>query len=583
MPQPNNGALTEAERAEAARNHASRKDMPAGAFLEPEARKYPVKVHRDGAWHYDRDLLLAAAREARMHGHDDLAARADTIRKREFGSAADALALDQKANRSYDKFNRLHVAETNISKANVCGYYGREIPNAKDLGLESERLYQLYRDPAELKKGAPTFNNIPLLSRHVATDANNPQKQSIAGTLGTDAAFDAPYLRNSLSIWSQPDIDDVESGEKVQLSASYAYKAVMESGVAPDGTPFDGRMTEIVGNHVALVGAGRAGPDVLVADEALPTPIDFQLKDTAMTHPLSGKAQLARGALAAWLPPKLAADAKVDLRTVLMGTTAQNWAQAKPQIVQRLKEATHGKLAKDATLDDVHGLLDRLDGEAEERAGDDEAETDEEREARMRKRAADKAARDRKAARDAAAPEEQKRMDEEDERKRAEDRKRARDEDPDMESEDERTERLAKRASDKKARDAETPEQKEKRERDEREAADRKRASDKKAMDEAIASALTGERQRQADLRTAERAVRPLIGELPLAQDSAEAVYRLALDSLGIKHVGVHPTALPALVDMATQQRKRPTKPAALANDAAFSKAHPDVARIRVI
>ena len=59
-------------------------------FLEPGARKYPVKVKRDGAWKYDKDLLLAAARRARQQGNDALASRADKIREREFEAKADA-------------------------------------------------------------------------------------------------------------------------------------------------------------------------------------------------------------------------------------------------------------------------------------------------------------------------------------------------------------------------------------------------------------------------------------------------------------------------------------------------------------
>ena len=82
------GKLTEKEKEAASEHKEHREDMPESAFLEPESRKYPVKVEKDGAWHYDRDLLLAAAREARMHGHEELAKRADDIRAREFGSEA---------------------------------------------------------------------------------------------------------------------------------------------------------------------------------------------------------------------------------------------------------------------------------------------------------------------------------------------------------------------------------------------------------------------------------------------------------------------------------------------------------------
>ena len=81
------GELSKQEQGEANKNHKEREEQPAEVFLEPGARKYPVKVKREGGWKYDRDLLLAAAREARMHGHKDLADKADEIRKKEFESS----------------------------------------------------------------------------------------------------------------------------------------------------------------------------------------------------------------------------------------------------------------------------------------------------------------------------------------------------------------------------------------------------------------------------------------------------------------------------------------------------------------
>ena len=66
------------------------------------------------------------------------------------------LAFDRGSVRQIDKVGRLQVERSNISKANVCGYYGREIPNSEALGLEPDRLYMLYRDPDELRKAAKT-------------------------------------------------------------------------------------------------------------------------------------------------------------------------------------------------------------------------------------------------------------------------------------------------------------------------------------------------------------------------------------------------------------------------------------------
>ena len=81
-----------------------------------------------------------------------------------------ALAFDRSA-RHVDVDGRLHVAASHISKAAVNPYYGREIPGADTLGLDPARVYQLLRDPEELAKAAPTFNNLPLLSKHVPVSA----------------------------------------------------------------------------------------------------------------------------------------------------------------------------------------------------------------------------------------------------------------------------------------------------------------------------------------------------------------------------------------------------------------------------
>lgn len=116
------------------------------------------------------------------------------------GYAGDsALAFDRATVRSFDKDGRLHIEVTPISKANVCPYYGREIPNSRSLGLQPDKVYYLLRDPKELAKAASTFNNIPLLNEHIPVTASAPQKMAVVGSTGTDAEFDGTYLKTLLS------------------------------------------------------------------------------------------------------------------------------------------------------------------------------------------------------------------------------------------------------------------------------------------------------------------------------------------------------------------------------------------------
>lgn len=176
------------------------------------------------------------------------------------------LAFDRQTLRRFDVDGRMHVERCNISKANVCPYFGREIPNWQALRLDPNKIYKLYRDPVELERGAATFRNLQLLMLHTAVNADDPKTDVTVGTVGTDVAFNAPYLTASIAVWTQEAIKLIESKQQAELSCSYRYRADMTPGKTPEGVDYDGVMRDIMGNHVALVEKGRAGPDVYVSD-----------------------------------------------------------------------------------------------------------------------------------------------------------------------------------------------------------------------------------------------------------------------------------------------------------------------------
>lgn len=211
-----------------------------------------------------------------------------------------SLAQDRSL-RSYDQDGRLHVESSNISKATVNPYYGGEIPNYRQLGLEPKKVYYLLRDPEELEKAAPTFNNLPLLNKHIPVSADEPQKEMIAGTTGSDTVFEDGYLKCSLAVWDAEAIAGIESGEQVELSSAYRYTADMTAGEF-EGRHYDGVMRDIVGNHVALVDVGRAGRDVVVSDAD-----PFNKKENTMKLKAGAKARIQ-----AAVQPLLAQDAELS-------------------------------------------------------------------------------------------------------------------------------------------------------------------------------------------------------------------------------------------------------------------------------
>lgn len=213
------------------------------------------------------------------------------------------LAFDRTARR-IDADGRLHVDRSHISKATVNPYYGKEIPGYEELGLVPDQVYRLLRDPVELERGAPTFARLPILSKHVPVTVktmadDEEQKKLVVGSIGSEITFTPPYLDADLCIWDAAAIAGIETDKVRELSCAYRYVPVMESGEF-EGQPYDGKMTEIQGNHLALVEVGRAGSDVVVADRN-----PFTFKESAMKMTKLGKALFAALCAAS---PVLAAD-----------------------------------------------------------------------------------------------------------------------------------------------------------------------------------------------------------------------------------------------------------------------------------
>ena len=251
------------------------------------------------------------------------------------------LAFDRSARR-IDADGRLHVDRSHISKATVNPYYGREIPGYEALGLEPDKVYRLFRDPVELERAAPTFARLPVLSEHVPVTVDAPRPDLVVGAIGSEVTFTAPYLDADLCVWDATAIAGIETDKVRELSCAYRYVPVMEPGEF-EGQPYDGRMTEIQGNHLALVEVGRAGSDVVVADRN-----PFNFKETAMKMSKLGKALFAALCAAS---PVLAADSALP---ALVGT-ANRKTFKKDDVKAKL-------LALDASLDSnkLDAVLDAI-------------------------------------------------------------------------------------------------------------------------------------------------------------------------------------------------------------------------------
>lgn len=78
---------------------------------------------------------------------------------------------------------------------------------------------------------------------------------------------DGDYLVGDILLKDSRIIDQVQRNQRVELSLGYGADLVLEAGVSPEGTPYQAKWTNIVGNHVALVEYGRCGGSCRIGDE----------------------------------------------------------------------------------------------------------------------------------------------------------------------------------------------------------------------------------------------------------------------------------------------------------------------------
>ncbi|KXJ63073.1 hypothetical protein AXY46_03380 [Achromobacter xylosoxidans] len=442
------------------------------------------------------------------------------------------LAFDRATVRRIDADGRMHVEISNISKATVNPYRGNEIPDWETLGLDPNRVYFLLRDPEELARAAPTFNNIPLLSKHIPVSAAEPQKEFVVGATGSNASYQAPYLKNSLVVWDAVAIALIDSEQQKELSPAYRYRADMTPGKY-EGVAYDGVMRDLCGNHVALVEVGRTGPDVVVGDSSTLNPSEIPKMK------LSKTAAVVAGALGAHIRPRLAQDAALgDLTPFLKGVSRKSLKSEVPRIVRAMQNHFKGKLAQDADLEGLKEVIEVFTDPAVAPIGEDEDDL-----AAEPKDVAlddDLLGKLRESLGEILAHEDMEKV------------MKALGAAPSAEP----------AANDEPAATAGTP----------------PTPVTKQAMDQALAKAQKAGEQaavaRMTAIRTAEQECRPILGEI-VAQDSAEAVYKMALDAKGIDLTDVPPAAYRAMVKMAQAQDQAPQTPR-VAMDSAAQKSFRD-------
>ncbi|ENT4449060.1 DUF2213 domain-containing protein [Salmonella enterica] len=168
--------------------------------------------------------------------------------------------------RTYDDYGRMNITQCNISKECVSPYRGASLPGWRELGLNPDRLYYIYRPAEELIRAADSFNNVPVTIEHPNQLDTPDTPQERVGTTGTDTRFEAPYLVASMKLWDKDAIEGVENSTRRELSI---FPSFFDLDMSPGefmGQAYDGVARNISGNSVALTIKGRVGAECAVGD-----------------------------------------------------------------------------------------------------------------------------------------------------------------------------------------------------------------------------------------------------------------------------------------------------------------------------
>lgn len=157
------------------------------------------------------------------------------------------------------------IVPARIARTGVQDYY------AGEMGLQDREVtdtVRVYRPASEVfsSDSLGSFSSKPVTDNHppVLLDAKNTKTYAV-GFCEPDIVKDGDYVKAVLHITDSAAIERVKSG-KVELSNGYTSKIEWAPGVTSSGEAYDAIQTDIRGNHIAIVDAGRCGAACRIAD-----------------------------------------------------------------------------------------------------------------------------------------------------------------------------------------------------------------------------------------------------------------------------------------------------------------------------
>lgn len=192
------------------------------------------------------------------------------------------------------------VASVKAARTGVQEYRGSEVDPNNEHGMRDRASVRVYRSEAEVfhKDSLASFAHRPVTIEHPPEQvtADNWSRYAVGQTDG-EIVRDGQCVRVPMVVMDAGAIRTIEGGKR-QISQGYSCDLKWGDGLTPDGLAYDAEQVNIRGNHTAVVGLARGGPELTIGDAQMPKMVmvdghNVELSDAAAIAVANLQAKLA--------------------------------------------------------------------------------------------------------------------------------------------------------------------------------------------------------------------------------------------------------------------------------------------------
>lgn len=265
-----------------------------------------------------------------------------------------------------DKNSFWFIPKNPVSKVGVFDYLGSSISD----DCEPNKVYKVFRSGETLLASVPTWDNPPkpFIEDHemLGEGFTEIDERPVQGVI-TNPQYEDGVLYADITVYSEKLKEAIENGKK-ELSLGYFCKFEKQPGVY-DGVAYDYVQVDMVGNHIALVDAGRCGSDVKVFDRKC-------VMDSFDITPAGLKKECDSGTIESTETTETKDSEMADIRKTIQAILAKDSAEAEKveAIAELIEETTDEKDVEEEVKTEDKCGKDEESKEEEKKTEDSENE-----------------------------------------------------------------------------------------------------------------------------------------------------------------------------------------------------------------